>query len=300
MVEGGIGFFDSGVGGLSVLCACAEITRGMPVYYYGDNARAPYGNRDINDIRACVREAFSVFERLNVAAAVIACNTVTALLIEELRARYSFPIVGIEPALIPAVKKYNRVLVLATNATVRSQRFENLCARALSAYPTAELRAVGCAELAEAIERMAKGEAVEIERLLPAMNPQAVVLGCTHYSFIKDKIAAFYGVETFDGNQGVENRLNTLLSSAQVLEGKSPRKRSNTLTESKGLGMLSGVAFYSTKKDKNYRLQRCKKSFCLESAKIAQALYFLGSGRLLNRQFYERMFVFDGIGVRSG
>ena len=327
MRKGGIGFFDSGIGGLTVLYACAKVTRGVPVYYYGDNARAPYGNRDINDIRACVREAFSVFERLNVTAVVIACNTVTALLLEELRAQYSFPIIGIEPAVFPAVKKYSRVLVLATNATVNSIRFQTLCERALSAYPTAEIRAVGCARLAGEIERMAKAEAVDVESLLPALHPQAVVLGCTHYSFIKDRIARFYGVETFDGNEGVAARLNTLLSSSRIKDvngtlegadkfsgnsdtqsnsddeaekGKLRRKRSNFPMDSKGFGKLSGVAFYSTKKDKNSPFQRSKKRFRLDNAKIAQSLYFLGSGRCLNCQFYERMFVFGGAGVGSG
>ena len=112
MQRGGIAFFDSGVGGLSVLSACRKSVGGLPIYYYGDNARAPYGNRNIEEIRAYTHEAFFLFERLGVAAVVVACNTVTAVMIEELRAVYPFPIIGIEPAVLPAARKGDRKSVV--------------------------------------------------------------------------------------------------------------------------------------------------------------------------------------------
>lgn len=73
--EGGIGFFDSGLGGLTVLDACAKRLQGIPIYYYGDNSRAPYGNLPPEKIRDYAAEAFDVFASLKARAAVIACNT---------------------------------------------------------------------------------------------------------------------------------------------------------------------------------------------------------------------------------
>ncbi len=296
MIRGGIGFFDSGVGGLSVLRACEEITRGMPIYYYGDNARAPYGNRDIYDIRAYVREAFSIFEKLDVAAAVVACNTVTALLVEELRSLYRFPILGIEPALLPAVRKHRRVLVLATNATVKSNRFQKLYKRALRERSSAKIQTVGCTDLAAEIERMASGSQVEIESLLPPLSVDGVVLGCTHYSLIKDRIAKFYGAEVFDGNQAVANRLSAVLSSLRIL----PKKGGSIISKTNIGGKLSRVTFYSSKSSERKRFHRSKKRFDLKRVKIAQSFYFIGSGRRFNRQFYERMFAFRNAWGKSG
>ena len=296
MIRGGIAFFDSGVGGLSVLRACEESLCGLPIYYYGDNARAPYGNRNINDIRAYAHEAFQVFEKLGAAAAVVACNTVTALLIEELRLRYSFPIIGIEPALLPAVKKHRRVLVLATNATVKSERFRALCNRAALQYMGVEIRFFGCAQLAQAIEQIANGEQPEIEKMLPRVETDAVVLGCTHYSLIKDRIEKFYGAEAFDGNQGVADRLTFVLSLGRILA----KKRERVTAKIEIFKKLSIVSFYSGKGRENKCFKRSKKSRLRGRIKNAQRLYFIGSGRVLNRYFYERMFVFGCSGGKSG
>lgn len=95
--EGGIGFFDSGLGGLTVLSACLD-GLGLPVCYYGDNARAPYGGLPEEKILAYAEEAFDAFSALRVRAAVIACNTVTAVCADRLREKYPFPVVGAEPA----------------------------------------------------------------------------------------------------------------------------------------------------------------------------------------------------------
>lgn len=89
--EGGIGFFDSGLGGLTVLDACAKRLQGIPIYYYGDNSRAPYGNLSAEKIRDYAAEAFDVFASLKVRAAVIACNTVTAVCADAFRKNIPFP-----------------------------------------------------------------------------------------------------------------------------------------------------------------------------------------------------------------
>lgn len=300
MIRGGIGFFDSGIGGLSVLQFCRRSVCGVPIYYYGDNARAPYGNLPINNIRAYAHEAFQVFEKLNVRAAVIACNTVTVLMLEELRARYSFPIIGIEPTISQALKDCNSVLVLATNATVGSDRFQRLYKEALRNNPRASIQAVGCAELAGAIERMGAGESVDIERLLPTADVEGVVLGCTHYSLIRERIARFYGAKVFDGNQGVARTLNSILSARDPVVGKACEKSDESLHEKELLQKLSVVTFYTAGFARKKRFQKSKKRRLIGRIKNAQTLYFIGSGRLLNRKFYERMFAFDKMRDKSG
>ena len=105
IAEGGIAFFDSGIGGLTVLAECCRQIKGGVFYYYGDNTHAPYGNLPPEKIKEYVFQAFEKFRRLKVRAAVIACNTATAVCVEELRKKYDFPIIGAEPAVYSAAAK---------------------------------------------------------------------------------------------------------------------------------------------------------------------------------------------------
>ena len=130
--KGRIAFFDSGIGGLTTLSACIEYARAhffndFDYFYYGDNFRAPYGNLSEEQIWRYADEAFSIFQQLEVCAAVIACNTVTAVCADRLRRKYGFPIVGLEPAVGPAIKQGGEIFVLATKVTCSSGKFKNLC-----------------------------------------------------------------------------------------------------------------------------------------------------------------------------
>ena len=126
--KGGIAFFDSGIGGLTVLAECQKYIKSNIFYYYGDNARAPYGNLSSAVVQSYVKEAFDLFADLQVKAAVVACNTVTALCVESLRNHYAFPIIGAEPAITLAARQTEgEVLILATKGTLESERFRLLC-----------------------------------------------------------------------------------------------------------------------------------------------------------------------------
>ena len=150
--KGGIAFFDSGVGGMTVLSACQKYFSGGVFYYYGDNARAPYGNRADEEIYAYVREAFDVFVSLGVKAVVIACNTATAVAVERLRQEYSFPIIGAEPSVFPAARQGGQVYVLSTRATHESKRYKDLCARAREREKQSDICCFACDGLAGIIE----------------------------------------------------------------------------------------------------------------------------------------------------
>ncbi len=213
--HGGVAFFDSGIGGLTVLAACRKQLPNEIFYYYGDNARAPYGNLPEEVIFSYVEEAFAHFCRLEAKAVVLACNTATAVCVEGLRRKYSVPIIGAEPALFPAAQCGGEVLVLCTCATGNSARFLRLQANALARFPDVRFLCIGCAELAGEIERHATEKEYSYARFLPPAHPSAVVLGCTHYAYIKHQIERFYQCPVFDGNEGIAKRLRWVLSTPE-------------------------------------------------------------------------------------
>lgn len=275
--KGGIGFFDSGIGGLTVLAECnkhLQIQREI-LYYYGDNAHAPYGNLEIGQMRQYVYKAFEKFRRLNAKAVVIACNTVTALFAEELRARYPFPIIGTEPAVFPAAKLDGEIFVLTTRATFESDRLHRLLQRTQEKYTSAQLRPIACDRLAGEIERHIGDLHYDYAPHLPRGKPTAVVLGCTHYIYIKEYIKAFYGCEVIDGNAGVARRLLNVLKTT-----KSENRDSRPL--------------FPSKKDE----PSCKNSENGNKEQVnsqKSPIFLIGSGKKINAKIlasgYEQMFV---------
>ena len=194
-----IAFFDSGVGGLSLLVACAERYPRERYLYFGDNANAPYGNRGAAEIRRLTQRAFERLARYPVAAAVIACNTVTAECVDFLREKYAFPIVGVEPAVRPACAfaRGGRVLLLATRATLESARVRRLIAECSA---RAAVYAHCPRDLAGEIEQnILTPEKIDLSRHLPAGKFDAAVLGCTHYVLLRGQIGKALGCPVFDG-----------------------------------------------------------------------------------------------------
>ena len=200
-------FFDSGVGGLTLL---REFLRRYPwaeCAYFGDNENAPYGNRSEAEICRLAAGAFEKIARLSPRAAVIACNTVTADCAEALRAEYSFPIVGVEPAVRPAAAAagQGRILILATRATLASARVRELIRKHRG---NCSVETYSPAALAGEIERnIFDLGCIRLSDFLPRGEYAAVVLGCTHYIFLRDRIAGYYGCPVFDGNIGTADHL---------------------------------------------------------------------------------------------
>lgn len=276
ILEGGIAFFDSGIGGLTVLAECKKRLPNEIFYYYGDNARAPYGNLTRETILSYVEEAFETFTALKVKAAVLACNTATAVCAEALRTRYPFPIVGAEPAVFPAAKAGGEVFVLSTAATTASERFARLCNNARKRYPQAIVRPISCPTLAGEIEEHLFEEGYDFTKNLPTGNPAAVVLGCTHYIYIKETVRSFYAAPTFDGNKGIAERLRSVL----VL----PPTRPFSEKDRDGRPLLTSL--YPT--DPLGGQKGAKNPFSGEDR--PPFLYFLGSGAARCRTVFEQMF----------
>lgn len=259
--SGGIGFFDSGIGGLTVLNACKKIIPNVPFYYLGDNARAPYGNLPHAKIRAYTYEALSTFLQLKVRAVVLACNTVTAVCIEEMRRLFPFPIIGTEPAVLPAIRNGGNVGVLATRATQESTRFHRLTKQAEACEGAGRLVALACSDLAGLIERNITNPNFLYTPYLPKASLNGVVLGCTHYVFIKEQIRRFYACPVYDGNEGVARRLHAIVRN------------------------LSKPIYPSGLQPVN--LPFSVLSFHAEKAPI----FFLGGQNIYNKHIYEQMFV---------
>ena len=184
-----IGIFDSGVGGLTILRAVRQALPCENLVYVADAAHVPYGEKSPQQIRdrAMAIGGFLVGQSAKII--VVACNTATAAAIDFLRERLSIPIVGVEPAVKPAVAatRSGVVGVLATPATLASERYRGLIGRF-----AAGVCIVGqpCAGLAEHIERgQIDGERTEqllrgfVEPLLAA-HADVIVLGCTHYPLV--------------------------------------------------------------------------------------------------------------------
>lgn len=211
-----IGFFDSGVGGVSVLHEARRIMPGENYIFYGDNANAPYGPRPLEEIRALSAAGIGLLLEHGVKAIVIACNTATSAYAEIVRAAHpELPIIGMEPALKPAyfARHGGKVIVLATAATLRLQKFQNLMA--LYGDDAIPVVGEGLVELVESGRAHTREAAERVRAVLAPYTDEkidGVVLGCTHYPYLREHIqAVFPEAELFDGRFGTAQRLKSQL-----------------------------------------------------------------------------------------
>lgn len=189
-----IGVFDSGVGGLTVLCELVRLMPNEDFIYFGDEANAPYGALTHDEIRATALAALDRLSSFGIKALAVACNTATAAAIDTLRAaRTDMPIIGTEPAVKVAHDTGCRhILVLATPVTVAEPRFETLVETQCG---DAEVIALPCPRLATLIEENDAASPIFDSYLREILSPYAgrfdsIVLGCTHYPLIKGRITA--------------------------------------------------------------------------------------------------------------
>lgn len=224
-----IGFFDSGVGGISVLREAVKLLPGEDYIYFGDSNNAPYGVKNVREVKELTFKAVDFLISKNVKAVVIACNTATSASIISLRKRYSniMPIIGIEPALKPAVelKRKGQIIIMATPMTLSESKFSNL----MKDYENeAKMYPMPCPGLVELIEKgILEGEKIEryLENKIEPLKEQgvaAVVLGCTHYPFIKNTLSKLLNNEVpiIDGSTGTVKQLKRQLMRYNILSEK--------------------------------------------------------------------------------
>ena len=219
-----IGFFDSGLGGLSVLRKALEMMPNENYIYYGDSKHAPYGEKTPQEIRSLSFNAIEFLIKKGAKAIVIACNTATSAAAHDLREYYKdIPIIGIEPALKPAIKLHETgsVIVMATKATLTQEKFKNLMDKYGEHREVIPLPCPGLVEFIESGDL--DGEDVKNflrEKLNPYMDREisSIVLGCTHYPFVKDVIQEIVGekVDIIDGSKGTVRELKRRLEENNI------------------------------------------------------------------------------------
>lgn len=213
-----IGFFDSGVGGISVLIEAMNQLPNESFIYYGDSLNAPYGIKTVEEVQCLTQYAVDHLIKCGAKAVVIACNTATSASIQVLREKYTTPIIGMEPALKLAVdlNQQGAIAVLATPMTLKEKKFELLMERVGKKH---QIHRIPAPELVLAIEANRVDEETLyplLERYFPVSLRQdlsAVVLGCTHYIFAKALLHQFFDgqVALVDGNEGTVRQLKTVL-----------------------------------------------------------------------------------------
>jgi glutamate racemase len=220
-----IGVFDSGVGGISVLKHIRALMPQESLIYVADSKHAPYGNQTPEFIQA---RSFHLAEFLlnqGVKALVVACNTATAAAISSLRERYpDLLIIGMEPALKPAVAatKTGVVGVLATSGTLKSAQFSALLehyAQGVEVVTQACIGLVECVEKGELTSLSTKALLKQYLQPLLSAKADTIVLGCTHYPFVRALIEEIVGsdVVLIDTGDAVAKQLKNRLQDNQLM-----------------------------------------------------------------------------------
>jgi glutamate racemase len=219
-----IGFLDSGFGGITVL---SEALRQLPdenYIYYADIEHVPYGVKTKDEVRTYIFQAVNFLVNQGIKALVVACNTATSIAVRELRSIYSFPIVGMEPAVKPAVEKGSgkRVLVLATPLTLKEEKFHNLVSRVDHEHIVDYLAFPELVELAELM-------VFDHDKVIPLIKEkltdydlneyETFVLGCTHFPIYKNVFKSVLPehIDVIDGSKGTIRYLKYLLEEKNLL-----------------------------------------------------------------------------------
>lgn len=228
-----IGIFDSGVGGLSVAKEIRQLLPKEDLIYYADSSYCPYGDKDPAIIRKRETAIVNYLVSQGCKLIVVACNTASSTGLEDLRRQFSVPIVGMEPAVKPAVNatRKGKIGVLATCVTISGDRFSSLVKRYAE---QAEVITQPCPGLVELIERGMLDEPETAKVLNGFLKPvldqgaDTIVLGCTHYPFLRPMVERISGPEVavIDSGMAVAKQVNRILT-----ENDLARKDNHTGTE---------------------------------------------------------------------
>jgi glutamate racemase len=214
-----IGFFDSGIGGLTVLKDAMKTLPDENYIYYADTKNVPYGIKPKDTVISLVKNAVENIASYSIKTLVVACNTATSIAINELRQTFDFPIIGMEPAVKPAVinSKDKRILVTATSLTLREEKLDRLLTEIDKNKIVDKLPL-------DKLVRFAEDFIFDSEDIEKYLNEsfrdyylddyEAIVLGCTHFIFFKEIINRVIGnrdIKIVDGNDGTIRRLKTIL-----------------------------------------------------------------------------------------
>ena len=204
-------FFDSGIGGATILREVVKLLPNEGYIYYADSINNPYGEKSKEELFSIVNKVVSKLLEYNPKAIVCACNTATAMVLNDIRKKYpDIAFIGTEPAVKVVYDYYSdkKTIVLTTKGTGESEKFLDLFHR----YETDNCKLVPAPELANLIENN-KDTSFYLSNLLKNyIGTEVVVLGCTHFPLVKDEIRSVLGDVLFvDGSLGIANRVNSLI-----------------------------------------------------------------------------------------
>lgn len=227
-----IGISDSGVGGLSVVSRVMELLPRERIVYFADTAHVPYGDKSPEQIRGYVYRILEFFLKRRVKAVVFACNSSSALVLPEVCDRFPVPILGvIEPAVrvTLAQSRNGRLGLIANEATVKSgayQKAVEICGNGVRLFSSPCPKLVPLVERGEVAGREARDALSEYLEPLKESRIDTLILGCTHYPFLKGLIAEILGedVSIIDPAEQVARDLRMLLSDRGLL-GENPPGR---------------------------------------------------------------------------
>lgn len=212
-----IAVFDSGIGGLTVLHDLVQVLPHEHYIYYADTDHIPYGTKTKEEISACVNRSVRFLAKYELKALVLACNTATSVAVRSLREEYAFPIIGMEPAVKPAIiRTHKRVLVCATDRTLKEDKLHDLIDN-LDGLAKVDLRSL------QPLVMLAEDFVFDYAQVFPILESafagidwntyDHLVLGCTHFIYYKT-ILSYYlppWVKVIDGNLGTANRVRSLV-----------------------------------------------------------------------------------------
>jgi len=222
-----IGFFDSGVGGLSILLEVQKLLPNENVIFLADQANIPYGGKKKEQLVEFLTDAMKFFLSQKVKTVVFACNTATVYTIDEMRERFNLPIIGTVPVIktISKITKTKKTAVFSTPATAKSGHLKDLIEKFADGV---EVITEGGSNLEELVEN-GNLDNPEIGKVLERhLKPlvkngvDAIALGCTHYPFLRDKIQKIVGqkVKVVDSGGAVARRLKEVLTNNKALSSR--------------------------------------------------------------------------------
>lgn len=252
-----IGIFDSGIGGISVLSEIIKILPHEEFIYFADTLHAPYGTKSEDMVQSLAIKATEFLSSVGIKSLVIACNTATSAAVDTIRKSYTFPVIGMEPAVKPATNLglRGKIIVMATPLTLMSKKFSNL----IHHYKNqAEIIPFPCGGLVELVEHdyLRRQEIKNyLSNLFSSVNKESVstiVLGCTHYVLIKREIAAILDntITIIDGNYGTARHLKTILQNENLLNN-------GFVSENPRIPIRANIKFYASGDEKEIII-KCK------------------------------------------
>ena len=225
-----VGIFDSGIGGITVLKTALELLPQVEYIYYSDNLHVPYGIKPKEEVVGYVKEVVSFLIEQGAEAILIACNTATSVAVEELRRMYDLPIIGMEPAVKPAIvhNEKGKVLVTATPLYLKEERYQHLIEHVDKQHRATPLP---LQELVLFAETKQFDEELLINYFKDKLKPfnldeyVAIVLGCTHFVYFKKYLKKVLPkhMKIYDGNEGTVRHLKECLNITESNNDVTPK-----------------------------------------------------------------------------